>query len=122
MANLKNHSKSNSMMYNIEITGHFKKQLKKLVKKDPELKINLIKTLNNFSKEHSISLGKGVYKFRMKRSGAGKSGGYRLLVYTIEYMKLLSPIYIYSKVKQTNITFEELSRHLEIVKTELENM
>lgn len=66
-------------MYNFQITDYFKRQLKPIVKKDPELKENLIEILKSFNKESAIYLGKNIYKLRIKRNGAGKSGGYRLL-------------------------------------------
>lgn len=64
-------------MYKIVITDYFKKQLKRLVRKDAELKANLKWELINFSKEKAISIGSGVYKVRIAGHGKGKSGGYR---------------------------------------------
>lgn len=107
------------MTYNCQITDYFKKRLKKIAKKDPGLKGNLIETLINFKKEESISLGRGVYKLRISRSGGGKSGGYRLLVLVEENSRQLAPIFIYSKSARKNISLEEMNHHLEKIKAEL---
>ena len=107
------------MTYNCQITDYFRKRLKKLIKKDPGLKENLIETLNNFKKEESIALGGGIYKLRMKRDGGGKSGGFRLLVLVEENTKQLAPIIIYPKSARQNLTHKEINHHLENIKAEL---
>jgi len=106
-------------MYNYQITEYFKKQLKPIVKKDPELKNNLIETLKNFNKGHSISLGRGIYKLRLKKKGIGKSGGYRLLILVVEKVGRLAPIYIYDKTNLSNITVKKMNKHLQRTKAEL---
>ena len=109
-------------MYSSQITNYFKKQLKTIGKKDPQLKKILIETLKDFKREQAISLGKGVYKLRLKRSGSGKSGGYRLLLSVKEEEKKIAPIYIYSKSDRQNISVEEMAEHLESVNAELKSM
>ena len=106
-------------MYKYQISDYFKKHLRMLLKKDPQLKNVVFETLKNFSKEQAISLGNGVYKLRIKRSGSGKSGGYRLLLLVAEFAKQIAPIYIYSKADRATISMEEIIIHLERTKREL---
>ncbi len=106
-------------MYKILITDYFKKQLKKLVKKDPCLKENLKQELLIFDKRKSVSIGSGVYKIRIASQGKGKSGGYRSYLFVMEIEKILTPICIYSKNVKENLSYEELTRHLMKTKEEL---
>ena len=45
---------------------HFKRQLKKLLKKYPHLGDSLLETLNSFQKENQIHIGKNIYKIRLQ--------------------------------------------------------
>ena len=110
---------TNLPMYKIVITDYFKKQLKKLAKKDIGLKENLKKELLGFSTEKAISIGSGVYKIRIAGHGKGKSGGYRAYLFAIEVHSILAPICIYSKREQENLSLLELTRHLKKTKGEL---
>lgn len=109
-------------MYRIVITGYFKKQLKKLVKKDLHLKENLKKELVGFSKQKSISIGCGVYKIRVAGQSKGKSGGYRAYLFIIEVENILAPVCIYAKNDKENLGYEELTWHLKKTKAELMNL
>lgn len=106
-------------MYKIVITNYFKKQLKQLLKKNRNLKNDFKKALLSFNKNNSLSIGKGVYKLRIKAQSKGKSGGYRLFVFLIEIESILAPICIYSKSTKENLTYEELIHHLIKTKEEL---
>lgn len=106
-------------MYEILISNYFAKQVKRLAKKDQKLKEALRVALFGFNKELAVSIGQGVYKLRLACQGKGKSGGCRLYVYVVEIDKVLTPIAIYSKSEKENLTLEEMSGHLEEVKTEL---
>lgn len=113
---------SSSPTYKIYVTGHFKKQLKRLLKKNRSLVDMLKVELVNFNKQQAISIGMGVYKIRLKGHGKGKSGGYRLYVFIMEIEEILTPICIYPKNEKENLTYKELSRHLESTKEELEKL
>ncbi len=52
---------NNYQMYKVVVTDYFKRQLKKLVKKDRGLKENLKKALLSFNREAAISIGFCVY-------------------------------------------------------------
>ncbi|OGJ42497.1 hypothetical protein A3B60_01250 [Candidatus Peregrinibacteria bacterium RIFCSPLOWO2_01_FULL_39_12] len=107
-------------MYKIVITSFFKKQLKRLVRKNQILKVSLKGALANFNRTLAVSVGHGVYKIRLRGECRGKSGGYRLYVFVIEVEKILVPIAIYAKNERENITLNELNDHLEITKNEIQ--
>ena len=109
-------------MIEIVISQHFKKQLKRYLKKDRKLLEKLKSLLLNFEKSCAISLGHGVYKTRVQGMGKGKSSGYRLYILIVEIDGLISPLCIYPKSDQENLSVHELTWHLNIVKTELKMM
>lgn len=82
----------------------------------------MIEVLNAFKKETAISIGSGVYKIRLKGQGKGKSGGYRLYIFIMEIEGILTPICIYSKNEKENLTYNELSWHLEKIEGELKKI
>ena len=97
-------------MYEVLVSNYFAKQLKRLAKKNHQF---------SFNKDQAISIGHWVYKLRVSAENKGKSGGYRVYVYVVEINKILTPIAIYSKNEKENLTLNEMSKHLEIVKGEL---
>lgn len=113
---------SNSKTYKIIVTRYFKKQLKRLLKKDRSLKEVFRDALLNFDKNHEVAIGMGVYKIRLKRHGKGKSGGYRLYVYIIEIDNILMPVYLYPKNEIENLSYAELTWHLEKIREELQTL
>lgn len=106
------------MIYDYYITGHFKKQLKNLVKKDRTLKEKVIEELESFQKKRWIPLGKNIYKKRISKGNKGKSGGYRLLILIVELDKFIIPVCIYSKNEKENISPLEISTHLDQINLE----
>lgn len=108
--------------YKIIVTEYFKKQLKRLLKKNRLLLNEFKNILLNFDKQQSVSIGMGVYKLRMKSQFKGKSGGYRLYIFVMETDGILAPICIYSKNEKDNLSYDELSWHLEKIKEELKQL
>ena len=106
-------------MYKIVITNHFKRQIKRLIKRNRSLKGVLMSSLSNFSKQTAISIGEDIYKIRLQRNNKGKSGGYRLYIYLLEIEALISPVCIYSKSEKENISISELAEHVDRIKEEL---
>jgi hypothetical protein len=106
-------------MYRIVITDFFKKQLKRLVKKNRFLKDDFKMVLLGFRKELAISIGHGVYKIRLCGQNVGKSKGYRVYVFLLEVEEILVPIAIYSKNEKENLTLNELNDFLERTKSYL---
>jgi mRNA-degrading endonuclease RelE of RelBE toxin-antitoxin system len=100
------------MNYSIEITNLFEKQLKRLAKKFPSLKIEFASLVSSLkiNPEQGISIGNSCYKIRIAiaSKGKGKSGGTIVISYfqiTHSKIYLLS---IYDKSEQSNITNKEL--------------
>lgn len=89
------------MSYNIIPTEKFKKQAKKLVKKYASLK----KELENFALELSNNpeqgkpLGNNTFKIRLavRSKNVGKSGGMRIITFTINPNKEVYLLTIYDK-------------------------
>lgn len=110
------------MSYKIVVTRNFEKQLKRLSKKFPSLKndlINLEKQLLQNPKL-GIPLGKIAYKIRLavKSKAKGKSGGMRVISYLeidfmINELKNIFLLTIYDKSETESINNSELKRLIE---------
>lgn len=100
-------------MFELVITDHFKRQVKSLLKKDRDLLQRLRSSLESFDKRQATAIGSQVYKVRIAGQNTGKSGGYRVYCYVIEFDKLLVPICIYAKNEQENVDDSELKNHLQ---------
>ena len=108
------------MNYKIDTIPRFEKDVKKLKKKFPKIKNDLVEFINELSlnPELGISLGENIFKVRIPNSSipAGKSGGFRIITYykTNDTLYLVT---IYSKTEQDNILTDKLRQ---IVKEEIE--
>jgi hypothetical protein len=79
---------------------------------DSELK----KTVNQLEAgQTDADLGSGVYKVRIARSGEGKSGGYRIIVF-FKSEKRTFFIYGFAKSDKANINNNELKTYKEAAK------
>lgn len=99
----------------IFFSEHFKKQLKKLKKKYPHTKEDLLNSINSFNAKNEISIGKSIYKIRIpsKDMKKGKSGGFRSYIYLYLKKELLVPLCIYPKSETESITENELKHHFD---------
>src|SRR5580704_11320018 len=92
----------------VEQTELFKKLVKELrkryrrIERDIDLYVDNIHDISDIG----ISLGKNLYKVRIKNSDTvrGKSGGYRLITFLQLKDNKLTLIYIYSKSDLSNIS------------------
>ena len=94
----------------------FKKDAKKLYKKNKKLPIDL-KKLNDILEENpksGIELSSDLYKIRLENSSSkvGKSGGFRVIYYYIDKNENLYLLKIYSKTEIPNIKEEVLIKIL----------
>ena len=109
------------MNFNIETIPRFEKDVKKLKKKFPKIKNDLVDFINELSlnPEIGINLGENIFKVRIPNSSipTGKSGGFRTITY---YQKndTLYLVTIYSKTEQDNILTDKLKK---IVQEEIRN-
>ncbi len=107
------------MSYSIKTIPRFEKNLKKLAKKYPSLKIeytHLLKTLRK-NPQQGVSLGNNCYKIRLAiaSKGKGKSGGARIITNFIVTDKVVFLLSIYDKSNKENITDKELKELLRYV-------
>lgn len=107
------------MNFKIDTIPRFDKDIKKLKKKFPKVKNDLVWFINELSSnpELGINLGENIFKVRIPNSSipTGKRGGFRIITY---YKKndTLYLVTIYSKTEQDNILTEKL---IKIVKEEI---
>ena len=95
------------MVYNIIPSSKFKKEAKRLIKKYPSLKKELL-ALNEdlqFNPTLGISLGNDAYKIRVsiKSKSSGKSGGGRVITHVIQENKEIYLLTIFDKSEYENV-------------------
>lgn len=101
----------------VEFTDVFLKKSKGLRKRNPKFRSDLAEFLEDFAPDaHPIIPGSnGARKARMKVSGRGKSGGYRVVYYT--YIgNTIYMITIYDKAQQENLSSGELNNIADFVR------
>jgi hypothetical protein len=100
---------------NVLISDHFKRQIKKLTKKYPNVKDDFLAIIDNLDFKNEISIGKNIYKIRISSSDIkkGKSGGFRSYIYLYIKKDLAVPLCIYAKAKTENISQNELKFHFD---------
>jgi hypothetical protein len=108
------------MAYDVYTIEYFDKQFKKLVKKYPSLKSELIELIGNLKQQAILgtSLGHNCYKIRLAISskGKGKSGGARVITYVTILQEKVFLLSIYDKSEQDTISDSALLKLLEKVK------
>jgi len=106
------------MSYNISTISLFDKQVKRLAKKYPSIKNDLIELIEILSDnpELGTSLGNNFYKIRLSISSKGKSGGARLITYVKVTETTIYLTSIFDKSEKENITDEELKTILNLLK------
>jgi|SRR5690242_15476805 hypothetical protein len=100
------------MSYEVRTIDSFEKEFKRLAKKFPSLKSDLLLLISDLENNpfQGVSLGKGFYKIRLKISskGGGKSGGARI----ISFIKIIDRVVylasIYDKSERSSISEKEL--------------
>ncbi|MEA2100867.1 MAG: hypothetical protein U9P72_12145 [Campylobacterota bacterium] len=107
------------MNYKIDTIPRFEKDVKKLKKRFPKIKNDLLKLISELSlnPELGISLGENIFKIRIQNSSipTGKSGGFRIITY-LKKDDILYLLTIYSKTEQDTILTEKLKT---IIKEEI---
>jgi len=109
------------MNFKIDTIPRFEKDVKKLKKKFPKIKNDLLKLINELSSnpELGINLGEHIFKVRFPNSSipTGKSGGFRIITY-YKTDNILYLVTMYSKTEQDNILTEKLKK---IIQEEIVN-
>lgn len=104
------------MKYDIVPTPPFSRELKRLTKKYPSLKgeiINLVSALT-CNPKHGIALGNNCYKIRIaiKSKNTGKSGGARMITFFQVTDSTVFLVAIFNKSEAETITDRELKERL----------
>lgn len=107
------------MNYSIVLDRTFEREVKRLSKRYASLKEDL-KELRNELEQNPLSgtdLGGGLRKIRMRitSKGKGKSGGARVITFTIVIAvdeTEINLLYIYDKAERSNISSKELEELL----------
>lgn len=100
------------MSYSVELSSNFKKEAKKLIKKYPSLKIELVKLFLELEQNPTlgIPLGDNIYKIRLAiaSKNKGKSGGARVLSFVKVTDTRVLLFSIYNKGEIDNLTENEI--------------
>ncbi|MCF0074860.1 type II toxin-antitoxin system RelE/ParE family toxin [Dyadobacter sp. CY261] len=87
--------------------------MKRLAKRYPSLKTDVIKLVNSLSADptQGIPLGQNCFKIRLaiKSKGKGKSGGARVITFVVVLSETVVLLSIYDKSDKENISSEELA-------------
>lgn len=97
-------------------TKSFKAQLKKLKKKYPSVKEDLLAKFDDLDLANEISIGKSIYKVRIASSdqNRGASAGFRSYLFLYSVKDLLVPLCIYHKSEREGVSENELKYYLDI--------
>jgi mRNA-degrading endonuclease RelE of RelBE toxin-antitoxin system len=110
------------MNYNIITTYRFEKELKRLIKKFPSLKIEFIQFIEELKNNSTsgIYLGNNCYKIRLgiKSKGKGKSGGFRIITYVYAEMEVVYLLTIYDKTEKPDLKVNEVEDMIQNLKLE----
>ena len=105
------------MSCNIFPTNKFEKELKRLVKKFPSLKIEFKELIELIIKnpESGIFIGNNCYKIRIaiESKGKGKSGGARVITCLYNQNQTVYLLTIYDKSEKENLKPNELKMMIE---------
>jgi len=100
------------MSYKIELSPNFKKEAKRLVKKYPSLKVELVSLFNEleYNPTMGIPLGNDVYKIRVAigSKNKGKSGGARVISFVKVTETTVLLFSIYNKGDKDSISDKEI--------------
>lgn len=100
------------MNYSVKTIEVFERQVKRLLKKYPSLKEEMLHIVSTLKVNPQIGtpLGLSCYKIRLsiKSKGKGKSGGARLVTQVLVTDKLVYLLNIYDKSEKDSLSLSEL--------------
>jgi mRNA-degrading endonuclease RelE of RelBE toxin-antitoxin system len=104
------------MSYSVKSLAVFEKQAKRLVKKYPSLKIELLELVQKLKENPQLgkSIGRNCYKIRpaIASKSKGKSGGGRIITNFIVTDATVYLLSIYDKSEKETLTDKELTELL----------
>lgn len=108
------------MSYNIETSGRFDREIKKLIKKFPSLKNEFASLIEQLEKKPALGtdLGHNCFKIRISIASKdrGKSGGARVITHVYFTGKTVYLLTIYDKSEQETVTEKEILQLIESIK------
>lgn len=110
------------MEYSVYLAPHFKKQIRHLARRIPDIASVLTDTLNKCDLNSCIPLGHCLYKLRipLRSNSIGKSGGLRLIILILRVKGVIAPIRVYKKSITENIRRDKLLTDARIIAREME--
>lgn len=109
------------MSYNVKTIAVFEKQAKRLIKKYPSLKTELISLITKLkdNPSYGTALGKDCFKIRISiaSKGKGKSGGARIITHFIISDSTVYLLSIFDKSEKENLTDIEIRELLSFITT-----
>jgi mRNA-degrading endonuclease RelE of RelBE toxin-antitoxin system len=107
------------MSYEVKTISVFEKQAKRLIKKFPSLKNELLELVQELKKspQQGTAIGKNCFKLRIAiaSKGKGKSGGARVITNFVVTESTVYLLSIYDKSEQDNLTYTELDELLKYI-------
>ncbi len=107
------------MSYEVKSISIFEKQAKRLVKKYPSLKNELLGLIRELKERPDLGtpLGYDCYKIRLgiRSKGKGKSGGGRVITCVKVQKENIFLLSIFDKSKQATISDKELKELLQLI-------
>lgn len=107
------------MSYEVKTISVFEKQAKRLKRKHPSLKKELVELVQKLKEEpqKGIAIGKNCFKIRIaiNSKGKGKSGGARVITNFMVTDAIVYLLAIYDKSEKENITDTELTELLKYI-------
>jgi len=107
------------MSYSVLTIPPFDKQIKRLAKKYPSIKIEFAELIENLEQEpeQGTALGNNCFKIRIAiaSKGKGKSGGARVIINVLVSEEIVYLLSIYDKSEKDNLTDKELEELLKFV-------
>jgi hypothetical protein len=107
------------MSYSVLTIPPFDKQIKRLAKKYPSIKIEFAELIENLEQEpeQGTALGNNCFKIRIAiaSKGKGKSGGARVIINVLVSAEIVYLLSIYDKSEKDNLTDKELEELLKFV-------
>ncbi|GAB4020475.1 hypothetical protein GCM10028808_61740 [Spirosoma migulaei] len=110
------------MSYKVLTLSVFDKQLKRLAKKYPSIKADLVRLGQELVDNPTLgkSLGSNLYKVRLKITSkrTGKAGGARVITYVKIINETITLSFIYDKAERSTISDDELDNLLKLLESD----
>ena len=107
------------MNYSSVVLPPFEKQIKRLVKKYPSLKLEYLSLIESLESNpnQGTNIGNNCYKIRIAiaSKGKGKSGGARVITHFVIENKTIYLLSIYDKSEQSDICDKEIKMLISLI-------